>query len=152
MCYLVSHDKIQPDYEDDERSIGYSLITKHTTTEALEALGATLNFFDIWLKLLEENYDARRLEYITAMKEMSKQISITAIKAFTSKQKVQKLMIEIGGGWYMKKSAKVLPPLRRSTLSKKAQDKDDKIKNNYMKLISGGTIRDSNYIGTSLNG
>ena len=42
-------------------------------------------------------------------------------KALTPKQKVQKLMTDIGGGWYMEKSAKVLPPLRRTKLSKKAQ-------------------------------
>ena len=35
MCYLVGHDKIQPDYEDNERSIGDMLIPKHATTEAL---------------------------------------------------------------------------------------------------------------------
>ena len=40
-------------------------------------------------------------------------------------------MTKIGGGWYMKKSAKGLPPLRRSTLSKKAQDKEDEIKKLY---------------------
>ena len=40
------------------------------------------------------------------------------IKSFTSKQKVQKLMTDIGGGWYMEKSAKGLPPLKISKLSK----------------------------------
>ena len=61
-------------------------------------------------------------------------------------------MTEIGGGWYMGKSAKWLPPLKRPTLSKKAQDKEDKIKKNYMKLMSGGMIGNFNYIGTTLNG
>ena len=41
-------------------------------------------------------------------------------------------MTEIGGGWYMKKITKGLPPLRRQNLSKKAQEKEDEIKN-YMK-------------------
>ena len=36
-------------------------------------------------------------------------------------------MTEIVGGWYMGESAKGLPPLRRSTLSKIAQDKEDEI-------------------------
>ena len=49
------------------------------------------------------------------------------IKALSPKQKVQKLMTEICGGWYMGKSAKGLPPLRISKLSKKAQDKEDEI-------------------------
>ena len=35
LCYLVAHDKKQPAYEDKEISIGYSLIPKHVTTEAL---------------------------------------------------------------------------------------------------------------------
>ena len=30
-------------------------------------------------------------------------------------------MIDIDGGWYMEKSAKGLPPLKRSKLSKKSQ-------------------------------
>ena len=39
------------------------------------------------------------------MKDMFKQISITMIKALSQKQKVQKLMTEVGSGWYMKKTA-----------------------------------------------
>ena len=69
----------------------------------MEALGSTLNFIDIWLKLLEENYDDRRVAYITAMKEMFKQIPLTMIKEITSEQNIKKLMTEIGGGWYMEK-------------------------------------------------
>ena len=37
-------------------------------------------------------------------------------------------MTETGGGWYMENICKVLPLLRISTLSKKAQDKEDEIK------------------------
>ena len=50
------------------------------------------------------------------------------IKALTTKQKVQKLMTDIGGGWYMGKSDTGIPQLRISTLSKKSQDKEDEIK------------------------
>ena len=46
----------------------------------------------------EENYDARRVAYITAMKKIFKQIPLTTIKAFTPKQKFHKLMTDIGGG------------------------------------------------------
>ena len=67
VCSLVAHDKIQPSYEDDESSTGDRSITKNATTEALKALGATLNFIDIWLKLFEENYEARCVAYITSM-------------------------------------------------------------------------------------
>ena len=68
MCSLVAHDKIQPDYEDDWRSIGERSITKNTTTESLKALGATINFINVWLKPFEENYDAKCVACITALK------------------------------------------------------------------------------------
>ena len=74
MCYLVAHDKIQPAYEDDESSIGDRLLPKNSTTEALESLGDTIKFIDIWLTLFEENCEARHVTYTTAMKEMFRKI------------------------------------------------------------------------------
>ena len=62
-------------------------------------MGDTPNFIEIWLKLLDKNHDARRVAYITAMKEMFKQIPTTITKPLSPRQKVQKLIIEIGGGW-----------------------------------------------------
>ena len=38
-------------------------------------------------------------------------------------------MTDIGGGWYLEKCAKGLPPLKRKKLSKKAQERHDLIKN-----------------------
>ena len=64
-------------------------------------MGATFNYIDIWLKLLEENYEMRSEIYNKAIKEMLKQIPLTMIKALSPNQNVQKLMTEIGGGWYM---------------------------------------------------
>ena len=66
-------------------------------------MGATINFINIWLKILDSNYDAIRVAYITAMKQMLKKLPQTNIKALNPKQKVQKLMTDIGGGWYMEK-------------------------------------------------
>ena len=43
-------------YEYYESSLGDRSIPKNPTTESLEALVATLNFIEIWLKLLEDNY------------------------------------------------------------------------------------------------
>ena len=60
--------------------------------EALESLGATLNFIEIWLKLLDDYYDARRVAYSTDMKEMFKQITTTMTKPLSTRNKVQKLM------------------------------------------------------------
>ena len=53
MCSLVAHDKKRPSYEYEESSIGDMLIPKHVTIEALKALGVTLNYIEIWIKLLE---------------------------------------------------------------------------------------------------
>ena len=112
----------------------------------------TLAFIEIWLKLLEDNYIVRGGMYNKAMKYMFQQIHLVMSKSLSPKQKVQKLMTGIGGGWYMEKNSKGLPPLRISKLIKKSQEKEDEIFKNYMKLISGVIIGNSNYIGTSLNG
>ena len=89
MCSLVAHDKMQPDYEDDERILGYRSIHKDTTPKALKALGVTLNFIDIWIKFFLENYSAKCNSYVNAMTEMVKQIPLTIKKALTPKQKIQ---------------------------------------------------------------
>ena len=61
-------------------------------------------------------------------------------------------MTYTGGGWYMKKSARGLPPLKRKKLSKKQMKGRMKFKRNYMKLMGGKMIENFNHIGTSLNG
>ena len=109
MCYLVAHDKMKPNYEDDENSLGYRSIHKDATPKALTSLGVTLNYIDIWIKLFLDNYSARCDVYVNDMKDIFKQILLTMKKSLTPKQKVQKLMIYIGGGWYMGKSSKGLP-------------------------------------------
>ena len=62
---------------------------------------------------------------------MFKQIYTTMTKPLSPKQKVQKLMTEIGGGWCMKKIVKGLPPLRISEINQRTQDKEDEIKKLY---------------------
>ena len=52
LCYMVAHDKKQPAYEYYESSIGNRLISKHVTTESLEALGDTFNFIEILIMKL----------------------------------------------------------------------------------------------------
>ena len=103
MCYLVAHDRLQIDYKDDEISIGDREIPDNATRKTLEALGANINFIDIRLKLFCGNFNARCDAYINAMKYIFRQITQTIKIALTPKQKVQKLMIDIGGGWYMGK-------------------------------------------------
>ena len=64
---------------------------------------ATLNFIEIWLKLLEDNYDARHVAYSTDMKETFKQIPTTISKPLSPRKKLQIIMTEMGGGWHMEK-------------------------------------------------
>ena len=84
-----------------------------------------LIFIDIWLKLLRETYWARSKSYINAMKEMFMQIPQNVEITLTLKQKIQKLMTDIGGGWYIEKSDRGLPPLKITKPSKKAQERQD---------------------------
>ena len=53
LYFLVAHYKRQHAYEDDESSIGDRLIPKRVTTEALSAFCATLNFIEIFIKLVD---------------------------------------------------------------------------------------------------
>ena len=74
MCYLVAHDRLQPDYEDDVSSISDRAIPSYATVRYLKSLGATFNFIYIWLKLLRTNYCARSESYRIAMEDIFKQI------------------------------------------------------------------------------
>ena len=87
MCYLVAHDRLQLDDEDYVSSIGDRAIPNDATIKTLEALGATFNFIDIWLKLLRENYCALSESYINAMKEMFMKIPQNGEIPLTSKEK-----------------------------------------------------------------
>ena len=76
-------------------------------------MGATLNFIEIWLKLLGENYEARSEDYSNTMNDMFKKITKTMTKPLCPRHKVKKIMTESGGGWYMKKNKGILPLRRR---------------------------------------
>ena len=61
------------------------------------------------------------------MGEMFKQIPQNVERALTSEEENRKLMTDIGSGWYLKKCVRGLPPLKRTKLSKKAQERHDYI-------------------------
>ena len=50
--------------------MGDRAIPDNETIKTLESLGATINFIDIWLTLLRENFNARCDAYINAIKVM----------------------------------------------------------------------------------
>ena len=62
-------------------------------------MGASLNFIEIILKLLEDNYEVRCWMYNNSMKDMFKTIPTVMTKKLSPRKKVQKLMTEIGSGW-----------------------------------------------------
>ena len=49
MCSSVAHDMLRDNEQDDESSLVDREITKYATVKALNSLGATFNFIDIWL-------------------------------------------------------------------------------------------------------
>ena len=83
---------LKTSYEDEEISIGDRPIPKNATTESLEALGATLNFIDIWLKLLDQNCEVRCGMYNKAMKNMFQKISTIKSKPLSQGKKLERLM------------------------------------------------------------
>ena len=75
-------------------------------------MGATLNFIETWLKLLDHNDEVRCGMYNKAMKEMFKQIPTTMTEPFRPKQKGPETYDR--NLWWMVygKITKGLPPLR----------------------------------------
>ena len=62
------------------------------TTEALYSFGATLNFIEIWIKLLDKSYEVRCGMYKKSTKAMFKQIPTMMTKSLSPRKKAQKLM------------------------------------------------------------
>ena len=100
MSYLVAHDRMQYNKQDDESSIGDRVIPNDATVKALKSLGATFNFIDIWLHNFRHNYFDQSESYRFAMVEMFKTIPQIFLKPLTTREKNQKLITDIGGGWY----------------------------------------------------
>ena len=59
MSFIISDDKQQPSYENEERIIGDITIPKNTTTETFKELGTTINFIDFWIKIFHHNYEVK---------------------------------------------------------------------------------------------
>ena len=127
MCSLVSHNRLQNDYKDDEISIGDRAIPNYATVKELNALGAIFNFIDIWIKLLRENYFDRSESYSIYMEEMFKQVPKNVERALTSREKKSKIDYRYWGWMVFEKCEKGIPPLKRKKLSKKAQERHDLI-------------------------
>ena len=89
MCYLVAHDMLQDNEQDDESSLGDREIPKDATVKALNSLGATFNSIDIWLHNFRYNYFKRSESYTAAIVEMFKTITQNVGKPLTSRKKIK---------------------------------------------------------------
>ena len=89
MCSLVARDRLQDNEQDDESSLGYREIPKDATVKALNSLGATLNFIDIWIHNFRHNYFERSESYTAAMVEMFKMIPQNVGKPLTTGEKIK---------------------------------------------------------------
>ena len=152
MCSLVAHDWLLDNEQDDESSLGDRVIPKDATVKALNSLGANFNLIDIWLQNFRRNYFKRSVSYTAAMVEMFKTMPQNVEKPLTTGEKNQKLITDIGGGWYLEKCAKGLLPLKRTKKVNRHKRGMILLKTNFFNIIGGGMIGDSNYIGTCLNG
>ena len=90
MCSLVAHDRMENNKQYDESSIGDIEIPKDATVKALNSLGATFNFIDIWLHNCRHNYFSRSESYTVAMVEMLKKIAQNVGKPLTTREKKSK--------------------------------------------------------------
>ena len=71
ICYIDAYGKYhQSSSFDDVSSGGGCPLTKHSTTEALESLGITIDFIGCWLKSLEYNFLERCNLYTRNMEEL----------------------------------------------------------------------------------
>ena len=73
-----------------------------------------LIFFDIWLHNFRQNYFERSVSYTAAMVEMFKTIPKNNGKPMTSREKNQKSITDIGGGWYLEKMSKGTPTVEEN--------------------------------------
>ena len=96
MCYLVAHDRMQDNKQDDESSIGDRVIPNDATVKSLKSLGTTFNFIDIWLHNYCHDYFDGSESYRVAMFEMFKTIPQNVEKPLTTGKKIKNLLHILG--------------------------------------------------------
>ena len=102
ICSLFAHDRMQDNKQDYESNVSDRVIPNDATVKELKSLGATFNFIDIWLHNFCDNYFDRSESYRVAMVEMFKTIPQNVENPLTPREKTQKLITDIGDGWFWK--------------------------------------------------
>ena len=114
MCSLVAHDSMQEYKQDNESSLGDREIPKDATVKALNSLGATFNFIDIWLHNFRHNYFDRSESYTVAMVEMFKTIPQNVGKPLTTREKKSKIDYRYWGWMVFGKISKGTPTVEEN--------------------------------------
>ena len=87
---------MQDNKQDDESSLSDREIPKDSTVKALNSLGATFNFIDIWIHNFCHNYFARSESYTVAMVETFKTIPQNIGKPLTTEKKIKNSLQILG--------------------------------------------------------
>ena len=121
MFAIDAHEKMNQQEHDDGSSGGGYPLSSNSTTEALDSLGATIAFIGCWIKALELNLLERCHMYVFTMKILFLKTPVELPKQTSPKEKIQSLLHDIWGSWYMKKLGQNLPPLKKRKLRKKTK-------------------------------
>ena len=97
MCSIDAHDRYHPTINDDASSGGGITLPYNSTKYVSVSFGLTLNFIDIWLKLLKTNYLHQTRMYCEEMCEFFENIpvAITEPKTYDYIKKIQPLLTDI---------------------------------------------------------
>ena len=135
MCSIDANGKLRPMCSDLLSSGGDILLTDGSRTDSIKYLCNTDNIIGYgYRRLIQTMY---QVEIIKKGKtnELFNKIShkLPAFKPDKSRNKLQALLTDIGGKWYLNKLNEKLPPLKKPHLSKEKQAKEYIIKDNMKK-------------------
>ena len=66
--------------------------------------------------------------YVSNMKKLLQKILVELPKKISPREKLKSLLHAIGGGWYVNKLGKKLPPLKKRKFKNKSPKEEEKIK------------------------
>ena len=105
MCYIKAYSKLHPICAESASSGGGIPITYLSKIDALLLIGHTLKFIDIFLQSFKENYSRQTITSRKNMSELFYNIIpiIKESKTDNYKNKIQAMLTDMGGKWYISK-------------------------------------------------
>ena len=98
MCSIYEYEKEYQSSCDDVISGGGCPLPSHSTTEALDLLGATIGFIGFWIKALEHNFIKRCNMYLFNMNKLIQKTPVELPKQPSPKEKRESLLHAFSGG------------------------------------------------------